>query len=628
MSKCQNAKIEPRQTTLVCCGNHSYYDCRVDRDARGVAAHQPPSVPDCRRDGRDDHPGGVRLRARGADSRHPRADGLLVTALEFTRWSAPLGTLVFVRFSGLAVEARMQYALFGARWAGGDLPSRYWLLLRRRFVCGVSGKRPRVPTALRPILGTDASDGQLLFLTHAHAYAYFPPLFVDSWRPQNSSLWKQTSIASYLPLILVPAMISYMPSAIIIACPPRMPHTIQPAMPNPPTPVHLFNSTLADDQAQGRELVTYSNSLIVLMEFPWPRLNGDRLSPTALVEFVQTQGTHWPCFCSPIQHRRISSSVVIEQDDCFAYVLLLTQMNLEFPFYRSVWGVWDSERHPISELCPLSSALGGLYPQAQSSTYGSGLHMCVGNEGRNRLGPRPADVCGGDGSVRNFADSPLNTSILPWVLSRGQHVVRSGSTWFNDLSRCDKPLPLTPPIRLRRRHPTGGMSIYQRCNHASVPPRPHGCPCHLRSTKCRGQTKISLVVRWLEPVTLIRVAPVRKPARTTPARTTAPVPTSNNDGRRGVAVASGAHSVQRKLSCSITWGVGGSVGRAARSHPIILLLFMTHSKFLVHAVNSGAASDGYTQKLLEGKKVFRECVGLCEMWTRKICKRDFYLLQN
>ncbi|KAJ7850532.1 hypothetical protein B0H14DRAFT_2581966 [Mycena olivaceomarginata] len=60
------------------CGNDSYYGCRVDRDPRGVAAHQAPSVPDCQCEGRDDDPGG--------DPRHPRADGLLVIALEFTRW--------------------------------------------------------------------------------------------------------------------------------------------------------------------------------------------------------------------------------------------------------------------------------------------------------------------------------------------------------------------------------------------------------------------------------------------------------------------------------------------------------------------------------------------------------------
>ncbi|KAJ6591964.1 hypothetical protein B0H10DRAFT_1960641 [Mycena sp. CBHHK59/15] len=107
-------------------------------------------------------------------------------------------------------------------------------------------------------------------------------------------------------------------------------------------------------------------------------------------------------------------------------------------------------------------------------------------------------------------------------------------------------------IRPRRRHPTAGMFPLLRQHLTTAQPRVGAheaarAPLSLEKHEM-PRTEKSLPVRRLEPVTLIRVAPARKPARTTPARTTAPVPTSNNDRRRGVAVASGAHSVRRKLT--------------------------------------------------------------------------------
>ncbi|KAJ7803949.1 hypothetical protein B0H14DRAFT_3486842 [Mycena olivaceomarginata] len=89
-------------------------------------------------------------------------------------------------------------------------------------------------------------------------------------------------------------------------------------MSQPPT-VQLFDSDLARTQAQQRELTVYSYSLIGLMELYWPTANGVPLSPVELVHFIQDQGLHWPCFCSRIEHRPVSSSIILEGESGFVY---------------------------------------------------------------------------------------------------------------------------------------------------------------------------------------------------------------------------------------------------------------------------------------------------------------------
>ncbi|KAJ7867742.1 hypothetical protein B0H14DRAFT_3588017 [Mycena olivaceomarginata] len=86
-----------------------------------------------------------------------------------------------------------------------------------------------------------------------------------------------------------------------------------------PPPVQLFDFDLARTQAQQRELTVYSYSLVGLMELYWPTANGVPLSPVELVHFIQDQGLHWPCFCSRIEHRPVSSSIILEGETGFVY---------------------------------------------------------------------------------------------------------------------------------------------------------------------------------------------------------------------------------------------------------------------------------------------------------------------
>ncbi|KAJ7321998.1 hypothetical protein DFH08DRAFT_818375 [Mycena albidolilacea] len=86
-----------------------------------------------------------------------------------------------------------------------------------------------------------------------------------------------------------------------------------------PPPVQLFDSDLACTQAQQRELTVDSYSLVGLMELYWPTVNGAPLSPVELVHFIQDQGLHWPCFCSRIEHRPVSSSLILEGESGFVY---------------------------------------------------------------------------------------------------------------------------------------------------------------------------------------------------------------------------------------------------------------------------------------------------------------------
>ncbi|KAJ7854428.1 hypothetical protein B0H14DRAFT_3449630 [Mycena olivaceomarginata] len=86
-----------------------------------------------------------------------------------------------------------------------------------------------------------------------------------------------------------------------------------------PPPVQLFDFDLARTQAQQRELTVYSYSLVGLMELYWPTANGVPLSPVELVHFIQDQGLHWTCFCSHIEHRPVSSSIILEGESGFVY---------------------------------------------------------------------------------------------------------------------------------------------------------------------------------------------------------------------------------------------------------------------------------------------------------------------
>ncbi|KAF8212808.1 hypothetical protein K438DRAFT_1751234 [Mycena galopus ATCC 62051] len=98
---------------------------------------------------------------------------------------------------------------------------------------------------------------------------------------------------------------------------------------------------------------------------------------------------------------------------------------------------------------------------------------------------------------------------------------RSGSTWFNNLSRCDKPLCLPPPSSAARDAdtPPQHLSMVLPCVDAPEAARPplslgkHEMPMtagNLLGCETVGTT------RHYSQVMFIRAAPARKPARTTP----------------------------------------------------------------------------------------------------------------
>ncbi|KAF8209867.1 hypothetical protein K438DRAFT_1753490 [Mycena galopus ATCC 62051] len=98
---------------------------------------------------------------------------------------------------------------------------------------------------------------------------------------------------------------------------------------------------------------------------------------------------------------------------------------------------------------------------------------------------------------------------------------RSGSTWFNDLSRCDKPLCLPPPSSAARDADTPPQHL------STVQPRV-GAPEAARPPLSLGKHEMPKTAgnllgcemvgttRHYSQVMFIRAAPARKPARTTP----------------------------------------------------------------------------------------------------------------
>ncbi|KAJ7763439.1 hypothetical protein B0H16DRAFT_1883769 [Mycena metata] len=84
-------------------------------------------------------------------------------------------------------------------------------------------------------------------------------------------------------------------------------------------PVQLFDTHLAQEQAQQTNLTVYSYDLCGLMQLPWPTQNGVLLTPIELVELVEAEGIHWPCFCSRINNGPLSSRILVEGGACYAY---------------------------------------------------------------------------------------------------------------------------------------------------------------------------------------------------------------------------------------------------------------------------------------------------------------------
>ncbi|KAJ7805904.1 hypothetical protein B0H14DRAFT_2610888 [Mycena olivaceomarginata] len=131
---------------------------------------------------------------------------------------------------------------------------------------------------------------------------------------------------------------------------------------------------------------------------------------------------------------------------------------------------------------------------------------------------------------------------------------RPVSEWFDLLQRFVAVLQTssshTTIIRPRRRHPTNLSTAQPRVGAHEAARAPLSLEKHEmpRTEKNLPGCETVGTTRHYSQVTLIRVAPARKPARTTPARTTAPDPTSNNDRRLGVAVAPGAHSAGCKVN--------------------------------------------------------------------------------
>ncbi|KAF8181917.1 hypothetical protein K438DRAFT_1767643 [Mycena galopus ATCC 62051] len=124
---------------------------------------------------------------------------------------------------------------------------------------------------------------------------------------------------------------------------------------------------------------------------------------------------------------------------------------------------------------------------------------------------------------------------------------RSGSTWFNDLSRCDKPLCLPPPSSAARDADTPPQHL------STVQPRV-GAPEAARPPLSLGKYEMPKTAGNLLGCEMVGTSYVH------------PCGSRAQASKNHSSVASGVHSVQRKLTLQLHIKCPGSVGRAARNY--------------------------------------------------------------
>ncbi|KAJ7509968.1 hypothetical protein B0H11DRAFT_1900385 [Mycena galericulata] len=64
--------------------------------------------------------------------------------------------------------------------------------------------------------------------------------------------------------------------------------------------VDRFDHDVVSAMRQSSELSIYSCQLNVVVEAAWPMVDGVKLTPRQLVQFLQKEGLHFPCFCNRI----------------------------------------------------------------------------------------------------------------------------------------------------------------------------------------------------------------------------------------------------------------------------------------------------------------------------------------
>ncbi|KAJ7452905.1 hypothetical protein FB451DRAFT_1521040 [Mycena latifolia] len=92
---------------------------------------------------------------------------------------------------------------------------------------------------------------------------------------------------------------------------------------NPPLSgqVELFDSTLASEQANSTELTVYSHTFGFLFEVPWPLSleTHTKLTPRQFVALLEKHGLHWPCFCSRMEDRPLSTRILVHAGKYYVY---------------------------------------------------------------------------------------------------------------------------------------------------------------------------------------------------------------------------------------------------------------------------------------------------------------------
>ncbi|KAJ7437073.1 hypothetical protein B0H11DRAFT_2255638 [Mycena galericulata] len=66
------------------------------------------------------------------------------------------------------------------------------------------------------------------------------------------------------------------------------------------TAVCKFDAQLSEQLKTSNELLVYSVSIQALFRVAWPTVNGSKMTPRELVQYLQTQHLHFPCFCSKL----------------------------------------------------------------------------------------------------------------------------------------------------------------------------------------------------------------------------------------------------------------------------------------------------------------------------------------
>ncbi|KAJ7284767.1 hypothetical protein C8J57DRAFT_1497652 [Mycena rebaudengoi] len=80
----------------------------------------------------------------------------------------------------------------------------------------------------------------------------------------------------------------------------------------------LFDHALVAKQRHSLDLVIYCPSLRFTVKITYPTVNGHRLPPGLLVQYLQRIHKLWPCFCSENEERSVSCLIKSTPEGVFA----------------------------------------------------------------------------------------------------------------------------------------------------------------------------------------------------------------------------------------------------------------------------------------------------------------------